>query len=153
MGRVIRGAELLGEEAGQRLHLVTPGKQRELLGVGSSNFAQPLQYTKGFIPADFGENAVPPFRARFAQQGLGEPRRRVLLHDAGSAFRADHAFVQGMIGIAIDVTHLTITQVYADAAATRAHVAGSGLYFQLSDPFGQRLDLQRCGLHKKAQDS
>jgi hypothetical protein len=33
-----------------------------------------------------------------------------------------------MIGIAVDVAHLTISQVHTNAAAAGAHVAGGGAY-------------------------
>jgi hypothetical protein len=40
--RVVGRAELAREQAGQRLHLVAPGEQRELLRVGGAQVAQAL---------------------------------------------------------------------------------------------------------------
>ena len=62
-----------------------------------------------------------------APQGARQPRGRVLLHDPRGALGADHALVEGVLGIAVDVAHLAVAQVHADAAAARAHVARGGL--------------------------
>ena len=59
MRRVVGRAELAREQAGQRLHLVAPGEQRELLRVGGANLRQPLgQRREGLLPLDLDELAV-----------------------------------------------------------------------------------------------
>ena len=54
-----------------------------------------------------------------------EPRGRILLHDPRRTLGADDALVERVVGVAVDVAHLAVAQVDADAAAARAHVAGS----------------------------
>jgi hypothetical protein len=125
MGGVVRGAELAREQAGQRLHLVAPGEQRELLRVRGTDPCQPLgQRRKGLLPFDFDEVAIAARRAFAALERPGQPRGRVLLHDPRAALGADHALVQRVVGVAVDVADLAVAQVHADAAAAGAHVAG-----------------------------
>jgi hypothetical protein len=127
--RVVGRAELAREEAGQRLHLVAAGEQGELLRVGGADLRQPLgQDREGLLPGDRLELAGAALAARLAQQRLRQPRRRVLLHDAGAALGADHALVERMVGVAVDVAHLPVDHVHADAAAAGAHVAGGFLH-------------------------
>jgi hypothetical protein len=52
-----------------------------------------------------------------------------MLHDAGRTLGAQHTAVHGMIGIALDVAQLAITQMHLDAAAAGAHVTGGVLDF------------------------
>src|SRR3546814_3013310 len=59
-----------------------------------------------------------------AQQGLAEPGRRVVLHDAGRALGTEHALVHRMVGIALQIADLAVLEVDVDAAAAGAHVAG-----------------------------
>ena len=123
--RVVGRAELAREQAGQRLHLVAPGEQRELLRVGGADVAQPLfEHREGLVPVDRLELAGAALGAGLAPQRLRQPRRRVLLHDARRTLGADHALVQRVLGVALDVAHLAVAQVHADAAAAGAHVAG-----------------------------
>ncbi len=124
---VVGGAELAREEPGERLHLVAPREERELLRVRRADACQALgEKREGLFPAYRLEFARAPLGAALAAQRPGEPGRRVLLHDARGALRADHALVQRVVGVAVDVAHLAVLQVDADAAATGAHVA-SGL--------------------------
>ena len=126
--RVVRGAELAREHPGQRLHLVAAGEERELLRVGGADAREPLvQDLVGALPADRLELARAALGARLAQQRLRQARRRVLLHDPRRALGADHALVDRVLGVAVDVAHLAVAQVHADAAAARAHVAGGRL--------------------------
>ena len=80
------------------------------------------------------ERLVPFDLAKFAaaartdaQQRLGQPRRRIVLHDAGGAFGAQHAVVHRMPAIAFDVADAAVAQADFDAAAAGAHVAGGVL--------------------------
>ena len=50
-----------------------------------------------------------------------------MLHDAGGALAAQHAFVHRVVAVAFDVPNLAVLQVYLDAATAGAHVAGGGL--------------------------
>jgi hypothetical protein len=61
------------------------------------------------------------------EQRPGQPRRRLLLHDPRRSLGADHAAVDRMVRVAVDVAQLAVAQVHADAAAARAHVAGGRL--------------------------
>ena len=141
--RVVGRAELTREQAGERLHLVAAGEQRELLRVGGSDLLQALgQHLEREVPADRLELAGAAFAALLAQQRLGESRRRDLLHDPRGALRADHALVDRVGGVAVDVAHLravlALPKVHADAAAARAHVAGGAL------DLGMRCRQRRC---------
>jgi hypothetical protein len=69
------------------------------------------------------------------QQRLGQARGRILLHDARCALGTDHALVERVIGIAVDVADLAVLQMHANAAATGAHVAGGDLDFALNSVF------------------
>ena len=128
VGRVIGRAELAREQAGERLHLVAPGEQRELFRIGRAQMREPLfERREGFVPTDFDELAGTALGARLALERFGQPCRGVLLHDPRRALGADDPLVKRMIRIAFDVTHLAVTQVHADAAPACAHVARGGL--------------------------
>ena len=123
--RIVGRAELAREQSRQGLHLVAAGEQRKLLRVGGTDLLQPLlEQRQRLVPLDRHELTVTALAARLAQQRLGQPRRRVLLHDAGRTLGADHALVERVIGVALDVAHLAVAQMHADAAAAGAHVAG-----------------------------
>ncbi len=133
--RIVGRAELAREQPGQRLHLVAPGEQRKLLRVGRADLLQPLgQQLEGALPADGLELTRATLAAGLAQQRPGQPRRRHLLHDAGGTLGADHALVQRVIRVAVDVAHLrpvvAFAQVHADAATAGAHVAGGALHLR-----------------------
>ena len=129
---VIGRAELLGKQPGQRLHLIAAGKERELLGVGRTQVTQAVfQQLEGVVPGNRLEPGFTAFGVRHASQRQRQPRRRVLLHDARSALGANHALIQRVFGVAVDVTHFAVAQMNADSAAASAHVAGGFLDFQL----------------------
>ena len=129
---VVGRAELAGKQAGERLHLVAPGEQRKLLGVGVSDVRQAFaQDVKGALPRNRLKLTRPAFAARFAQQRLRQAGGRVLLHDAGRAFGADHPLVERVVRVAVDVAHLgafvAFHQMHPNAAAAGAHVTGGAL--------------------------
>jgi hypothetical protein len=45
-----------------------------------------------------------------------------VLHDAGTTFAANHAAIDRMVAIALDVTDLTVRNVDVDPAPAGAHV-------------------------------
>ena len=109
MGGVVGGAKLLGKQASQGLHLVAPGEQGELLGVGGAQAGQALgEELECLLPGNSLEVGGPPLGPGPAAQGLGEAGRGVLLHDPRGTLRADHALIQGVIGVALDVAHLPV---------------------------------------------
>src|SRR5579864_2738994 len=72
-----------------------------------------------------------PLRTGLSHQRLGQARRRVLFHDPRRALRADHALIERVIRVAVDIADFAVAQMHADAAAARAHVAGRCLHIQL----------------------
>jgi len=144
MRRIVGRAELLREQARQRLHLVASGEEREFFGVCRPQMGETLfEHVERDVPRDGLELRAAAWRVLLAQQRLREARGRVLLHDARRALRADHALVERMLRIAVDVAHLAIAQMHADAASARAHVAGRRLDFELF-VLGASLVLHRC---------
>ena len=140
--RIVGRAELAREQAGQRLHLVASGEQRKFLRIGGADLAQALaEDGERLFPADRLELARAALGARLAAQRLGQARRRILLHDAGRTLGADHALVQRMVGVAVDVAHLAVAQMHADAAAAGAHVAGGfvNFYFRIRNGRSKRV--------------
>ena len=133
VGGIIGGAELFGEETGQRLHLVPPGKERQLPGIGGANAGQALfEYGEGLVPGDGDEIAGTALAALPAFQRAEQAGRGILLHDARGPLGADHALVQGMLGVALDIANLAVPEVNPDAAAAGAHIASRGLDFGLA---------------------
>ena len=123
---IVGRAELHGPPARQRLALVAAGEEGELPGIGPAHVAQPLRRERQrLVPGDLLE--VAGAALAHAQQRRSQPRRRVVLHDAGRALAAQHALVHGVVAVALDVADLAVLQVHADAAAAGAHVAGGGL--------------------------
>ena len=106
--RVVGRAELAREQAGQRLHLVAAGEQRELLRVGGADLGQALGQDL--------EGAAPRRSARTRRRRARCPALRssgwvsragdtcFMMPDA--ALGADHALVQRVLGVAVDVAHL-----------------------------------------------
>ena len=124
MRGVIGGAELAGEESGQRLHLVAAGEERELLRIGCANLPQALfQQRERLVPRHFDEFPGAALGAGLALERSGQPRRRVLLHDSRRTLGAKDALVQRVVGIAVDVPDLAVAQMHPDAATASAHVA------------------------------
>ena len=129
MRRVVGGAELAREQAGQGGHLIASGEQRESFGIGRANLLQAFcQQLKGALPRDRLKLTGAALAAGRAQQRLRQSRRRRLLHDSRRPLGADHALVQRVLRVALDRANfgaaLALTQVDADAAAARTHVAG-----------------------------
>jgi hypothetical protein len=66
VGGVVGGAELLGEEAGEGLHLVAAGEDGELLGIGGADVGEALLHDlEGLVPGDDLEFGLAPLRALF----------------------------------------------------------------------------------------
>src|SRR5262249_40642522 len=127
MRGVVRRTELLRPISGERLTLVPAGEERELLGIGGPDLAEPLAGDAQRL----GPFDLPEFRPTSltdAQQRFREPRRRVLLHDSGGALGANHAAVHRMRAVALDVANAAVLEMHANAAAARAHVAGRRFY-------------------------
>ena len=123
MGGEVGRAELACPPACQRLRLVAPGEEGELLRIAPADRRKPLGGDgERFLPLDFTEFA----RAARPdpQQRLLQPRRAVMLHDSGTALAADHAAVHRVVLIAVDVAHLAVLDMDVDAATAGAHVAG-----------------------------
>ncbi len=116
-------AELRRPPAGQRLRLVAAGKEGELFRICGADADEPLgDNRQRLVPFDLTEGAGAAFAD--PQQRLAQPRRAVVLHDAGGTLAADHAAVDRVVGVALDVADLTILYVDVDAATAGAHVAG-----------------------------
>src|SRR5438552_1967361 len=124
----VRRAELLRPEAGQRLHLVAPGEERELGRVRRADFREaPGEDIERFVPFDLDEVARAALAPWPAHERLAQSRGRVLLHDPGRALGAEHALVDRVVTIALDEADLAVFERDLDAAATGAHVAGREL--------------------------
>jgi hypothetical protein len=132
VGGVVGRAELPCEEARQRLHLVAAGEEGEFLRVFRPDGPEArFQHREGFVPGNALELARAALAAALAAHGMGEAGRRLLLHDAGGALGADHALVERVRGIAVDIADRSLAlrvllQMHANAAAARAHVARRG---------------------------
>src|SRR5690606_12642867 len=116
MGGVVRSAELLRPETGQGLRLVAPREEGELLRILLANPAQPLRGKgESLLPRNLPEFA----RAARAgsQQRCVEPRRGIVLHDAGRALGAEHAAIDRMVAVALDIANLAVLQMHVDAAS------------------------------------
>ena len=126
VGGEVGRAVLDGPPSRERLALVAAGEEGELLGIGAAHLAQPLGgKAQGLLPGDLLE--VAGAALAHAQQRALQAGWRVVLHDAGRALAAQHALVDGMVAVALDVADLAVLEEHADAAAAGAHVAGGGL--------------------------
>ena len=133
MSSIVGRPELLRPETRERLRLVPPGKEGEPLGVVAPHRVEPLgRQRKRLLPGDFPEFAGTPRPG--PQQRRLEPRRRVMLHDAGRALRAQNAAIDRVIPVALDVADPAVLEMHVDAATARAHIAG-----RLSDLVANRL--------------
>ena len=102
-----------------------PVKNASLRGSRLANRAEPVHREPDrLLPRDLPELAASAFAG--SKERAAEPRRRVVLHDAGGAFRAEHPAVHRMVRIALDVPDGAVLQVHPDPAPARAHVAGGG---------------------------
>ena len=125
--RVVGGAEAARPPAGEGLALVASGEEREPAGIRLAERAEPLhREPDGLLPRDLPEFALPALAG--AKERPREPRRRVVLHDAGGALRAEYPAVDGVVRVALDVADRAVLQVHPDPAPARAHVAGGGPY-------------------------
>ena len=123
MGGEIRGAELRRPITGQRLALVAAGKEGKLFGVGGADRRQPFDRGRDrLVPLDLAELA----RAALADalQRFAQLCRRVLLHDARGTLAADHAAIDRVMAIALNVPDPAILQMDFDPAAAGAHITG-----------------------------
>ena len=128
MGSVVGGAELAGPPTGQCLALIAAGEKGELLRIFGANFRQPrADDLQRLVPFDFLELPGPAFAG--APQRFRQPRRRIVLHDPGRSLAAQHAFVDRVILVALDIADLAVAQMDLDAAAAGTHVAGGGFGF------------------------
>jgi hypothetical protein len=122
MRGIVDGTELLRPPAGQRLRLVAAGEEGQLVRVARADRRQPRGGDlERFVPADLAELAAAALA--HPQQRPRQPRRRVVLHDPGRALGAEHAAIDRVLGIALDVADPSVRQPNLDAAAARAHVA------------------------------
>ena len=123
MRGIIRRAELLCPETGQRLRLIPAGEEGKLLGIVLANAIQPVGgYLERLVPADLLELARAARPDPF--QGRAQPGRRVVLHDAGRALGAQYPLVDRVVAVALDVADLAVLDVHVDAAPACTHVAG-----------------------------
>src|SRR6185503_3731171 len=107
-------------------------KEREFLRIAGADLPQPrLEHAERLVPRDALEFTGAALGPGFPAQRVHQARGRVLLHDARSALGADHALVDRVVRVAVDVAHLLAPglafEMHADAAAAGAHVAGGGL--------------------------
>src|SRR5258705_480460 len=97
-----------------RIGLIASGEERELLGIGRPDRAQPLRRgAQRLVPLDLAEFSAAARTG--ANEGLAQPRRRVVLHDTGGALGAEHAPVDGMAAIALDVADCAPAEADLDA--------------------------------------
>ena len=128
MRGIIRSAELLREQAGQCLHLITSGVEREFLRIAVTDISEALgKRIESLFPADFLELRDTTLGARFAPERPGQACRRILLHDPGGALGAEYTLVDRMFGITLDEAYFAIFYGHPDTTAAGAHVAGGGL--------------------------
>ena len=116
-------AEHLREIAGERLGLVAAGEEGEAVRIGRADAREPLgRDRERLFPFDLDKLA----RAARADalQRLAQPGRRQHAHDAGRALGAEHAAIDRMVAIALDIAKRAVFQMDLDAAAAGAHVAG-----------------------------
>ena len=126
VGGVVGRAELGRPPAGQSLALVAPGEKGEAARVGLADAAEPaggdLQRLVPFDLDELGRAA----RAH-ALQRLPQPGRRQVVHQPSRALGAQHALVDRVVAIALDIADRAVLQVHLDAASARAHVTCGGL--------------------------
>ena len=121
MRGIVDGAELLRPPGGQRLRLVATGEECQFIGIAAADVAKPLRRKcQGLVPLDFAELAGTALTR--AQQRLAQSRGRIMLLDPGRTLGADHAAIDRVLRIAIDVADAAVLQVHADAATACAHV-------------------------------
>ena len=123
MRGIIRCAKGLRPPAGETLALIAPGEEGELLRCGLAQRLQPgYRRFQRLLPGDFLERARAP--RPHPPQRSPQPRRRGDLHDAAGPLGAQHALVDRMVAVALDITDAALAQMHIDPAAAGAHVAG-----------------------------
>ena len=122
MRGIVRRAELLRPEAGQRLRLVAAGEEGELFRVGLAHAVEPAGRDASASSQEISWNSPEP-RGPTRFSGALQPGRRVMLHDAGRALGAQHAAVDRVVAVALDVADLAVLDMDVDAAAAGAHIA------------------------------
>ena len=128
VSRVVRRTELHRPPGGKRLALVAPGEKGEAVRIGRSGARQPCRgEVERLVPLDLFELSGSAFAD--ATQWLGQPGRRLQMHDPGRALGAEHTPVDRVVAVALDEAHLTALEVNLDAAAAGAHVACRELHF------------------------
>ena len=142
VGRVVGRAESLAPEAGEALRLVAAGEKSQLFRGCIADRLEPADGDlERLVPGDFFE-FTRPARADPLER-RAQPRGGGVLHDPRRAFAAEHALVDRVVAVALDVDDLFALHVHVDAAAAGAHVAGG-----LADLVGDRrrgLDLDVFG--------
>jgi hypothetical protein len=89
--------------------LITAGKEGETVRIGLAYRAQALcEHIERLFPGDFLEPALAAFATRYPPQRTLQLSRRLLLHDAGGNFCAEHAFVDRMVPIPFDKANLFV---------------------------------------------
>src|SRR6185312_8527671 len=137
MRGVVRRPELARPPSGERLRLIAAGEEGEATRVAVADGAEPRRGRRHrLVPFDLAELAA---AARpDAHERLGQARRRVMLHDPRRALGAEHAAIDGMRAVSLDVADAAVAEMHFDAAAAGAHVAGGE-----GDTVAGRL-LRRC---------
>ncbi len=110
--------------AGQRLRLVAAGEEGKLLRIGLLGCAKGARVAIDSASSHSISSEFAGAARAGPQQRLLQPRRAVVLHDAGAALAADHAAVHRVVLVAVDVADLAVLDVHVDAAPAGAHVAG-----------------------------
>ncbi len=144
MGRIIGRAELLCPPGCQALGLVTPREEGKALGVFFQRF-QPLHGRgKRFFPC-YLLKLTGATRAN-ALHGRFQARGRIVLHDARRALGAQHALVDRVVAVALDIFDglfavLPRRGIDIDAAPAGTHVACGLVLFP--DGFG-KVEVRLC---------
>ena len=100
-----------------------PVKKASFFGSSARIFASQDSAVAIASSHSISRNSPAP-RSPTRSSGLVNLRRRILLHDAGGALAADHAAIDRVLRIALDVADAAVLQMHFDAAAAGAHVAG-----------------------------
>jgi hypothetical protein len=121
VGHEVGRAELLGEQAGEGLHLVAAGVQGDPSRLGGAHLGEArLQDAEGLLPGDLVEAVVAALGIGLAQERPGEARRGGLLHNPERRLGADHPVVERGGRVALDVADLAVAQGHPDPAPAGA---------------------------------
>ena len=123
MRRIIRRAKRLRPPTGKALRLIAPGEKRQLFGGCFAQWLHPgHRQSQSLIPGNLLKRAGPT--RPHPLQRRAQPRRRRHLHDTARALGTEHALVDRMVAIALDIADPALFQMHIDAAAAGAHIAG-----------------------------